>query len=199
MAITRSIKLLVEICGRCGDEVVNDNTGSGRPWLHLAGEPEDGHFPHFGIFLPREDVAAMCLRPDTTEADEEQEQAWVMPPPEVPGRPATEEEIGLSNRLGRRQIINFAKREGFTIDVRYSRGAIADQWGRLNRVTDSLGILGIHSDGRVFHAWWIEDSKGVLEFQNARCYGLVGFQQQNTLKRYITGTIEILAKVGPTR
>lgn len=188
------VKILVEKCGRCGAPLVGDNRGTGRPWLHLDGEPADGHYPHFGVVLDREQIIASITKyvEPEEEIDEDAEPvgeigSWVMPPPEIVGRPATDEEIGISNRIGRRQILNAAERNEFVTDVRFSRGWIADQWGRPKRVTDSLGIFGAHIDGRRFHAWWIEDSKGVLEFQNARCYGLLGFHGQRELVRYING------------
>lgn len=184
------VKFLIEKCGKCQGLIASDNRGTGKAWVHLDGEPADGHYPHFGVVLPPEATLAMCERtaPTVVEPEEKEERGiGALPPPVIYGRPATDEEIGLSNRIGRRQILNAAEREGFTTDVRFSRGWIADQWGRPGRVTDSIGIFGIHDDGRVFHAWWIEDSHGVLEFQNARCYGLVGFHGQRELVRYIRG------------
>lgn len=187
------VKLLIETCGRCGDTLVNDNRGLGKPFLHLGGEPADGHYPHHGVVLDREQIIASITKYVEPEPEEEDAEhigeigSWVMPPPEIPGRPATEEEIGTSNRIGRRIILNACERNEFVTDVRYSRGWIADQWGRPKRITDSIGIFGAHIDGRRFHAWWIEDSKGVLEFQNARCYGLLGFHGQRELVRYING------------
>jgi hypothetical protein len=193
------VKFLIEKCGRCHGLIASDNRGTGKPWVHLDGEPADGHFPHFGVVLERKVILEMCQRIEISplEAEPVERGIGALPPPEIPGRPATDEQIGLSNRIGRRQILNAAEREGFTTDVRYSRGWIADQWGRPGRVTDSIGIFGIHDDGRVFHAWWIEDSHGVLEFQNARCYGLVGFHGQRELVRYIRG--EEVATQPPTR
>lgn len=193
MAIVRQIKILTLDCGRCHGTIASDNTGSGKAWVHLDGEPADGHYPHFGVVLDREQVIASCQRfepepdPDDIPLDEPGLYAWVMPPPEIEGRPATDEEIGLSNRTGRRQIVNAAAREEFTVDSRYSRGWIADQWGRPKRVADSLGIFGIHSDGRGFHAWWLAEASGDLKFENARLLGAPGFHGQRELIRYIRG------------
>jgi hypothetical protein len=185
--IPHPVKLLVEICGRCHGELVGDNTGSGRPWQHLAGEPADGHLPHFGVVLEREAILAACIRRDTTEADQEAADAATMPAPEIPAHAATETEIGESGRLGRRQIINLARRNEFTIDVRFARGpAVADR-GKSYRQADSLGVFGIHADGRRFHAWWLEDAGGDLVFQNARCGGVIGFQSSEALKTYLRG------------
>lgn len=180
----RQVKLIVERCSRCLADVVNDNMGTGRPWLHLEGEPADGHPIAFGRLV--EDPIAAMTRVDTSVEDDAAEEAKIMPPPEIIGRPATDEEIG-NNRTARRQIINLAEKHGFTVDVRFSRGPVANQWGRFGRMADSLGILGV-TDGRAFHAWWLEDTKEGLKFQNARCHGLLGFQTVASLKKYIAGS-----------
>lgn len=181
---TALIKLLVETCAHCGGPLATDNTGSGKPWLHLDGEPADGHYPAFGVLCP--DPVAAMTRVDTSEEDDAAEERKVMPPPEIMGRPATEDEIG-NNRTARRQIVKAATNAGFTVDVRFSRGPVADQYGRFNRMADSVGILGV-TEGRAFHAWWLEDSKEGLKFQNARCHGVVGFQTVAALKKYIAGS-----------
>lgn len=187
---TAQIKLLVEPCSRCHGLLANDNTGSGRPWIHLDGEPGDGHLPIFGVLADRDAVREAMARnmADVEEIDEEKEARKILPPPEVMGRPATDEEIG-NNRTARRQILKAAIAAGFTVDARFSRGPVADQWGRFGRMADSVGMLGV-KPGAAFHAWWLEESGGGLKFQNARCHGVIGFQTVETLKKYIAGSLE---------
>lgn len=183
--IERPIRLLFEICAVCGDELVGDNTMSGKPWDHLAGPPADGHLPVFGQRVGDELARKVCAKPDTSEEDAALLEARRMPPPEQRARPAAEGEIG-DGRSGRRQILNLAKRQGFVCRVEFARGPVADQWGRFSRMADSLAIAGYHpEDERAFVAFWVEKSDGSLEFQGSYCHGVIGKQGSDKLKIYL--------------
>ena len=48
--ITREVRILFDKCAKCGRDIIGDNTGDGRPWQHVDGEPhDDSHFPAFGF------------------------------------------------------------------------------------------------------------------------------------------------------
>jgi hypothetical protein len=176
--------MLVEICGRCGDEIVNDNRNRGNLWLHLAGDPQDGHLPTFGT-PTSDEVLRRLFHPKESEKPVPQA-AFVVE--RVPVRDATDEEIGTSNRLGRRQLINHAKRNGFTVTARFARGPWIDQYGNPVRTVDSLVIYGWHeSDGRQFHCWWATKASGEYEFQRAFLAGTQGLTSSADALDYVKG------------
>jgi len=185
------IRYLYELCSTCGTEVVNDNLNTGRPWLHVMGEPADGHPVKFGTLVPRDDLAKIFApRQEVVDeaADDAADKLMANHPVQVHARTATQEEIGESARLGRRQILNLAKRMGFTTEARFSRGPVADQYGRWARDADSLLIAGWHpDDSRMFVAWWLADAHGELQTQTIKCAGLVGPQSVKALKDYLRG------------
>lgn len=183
------VKLLFEICAVCGDEVVGDNMMTGRAWQHLAGRPEDDHDVVFGARLGEELARSVCAKPNTTEEDAARLESYRMPEPEVRAREATEEEIGTSARVGRRQILNAAKKAGFETRVNYARGPLADQWGRFSRMADSLAMAGGHSDGRGFVAMWVAKADDALAFEGAYILGHPGKRSSDELKRYLRGEL----------
>lgn len=175
------VKILVEICGRCGCEVVGDNRIRLHAWQHLV-EPEDGHEPVFGTPLDAEILERLFALEVVEEVVEE---PW--PQPEVPVRDATDAEVGESNRLGRRQLMTHGRRNGFDVAARFNRGPVPDQYDRFKRMADSLVIYGSHPDGRRFYCWWIAKRDGEFEFQNGYGLGLPAGSGQQDVIDYVKG------------
>ena len=178
------IRYMLGTCGRCGEDVCGANVG-GAPWLHLAGEPQDGHFVHHGVLLSPEELRDIYARSAPPPADEGPQEQEPYPPPTIPGRDATEDEIGTSKRLTRRRIVDRARAAGFVVVACYSQGWWPDQWGRPARLADGLGIAGRHEDGRAFHCWWATKSNGEWEFQSATCAGVTDVVGQDRVVKYV--------------
>ena len=187
--IERPVKLLFAICAACGNEVVGDNTGSGRAWQHLA-TPDD-HTILFGTRVADEALAAALAWP---KPGAQEEAADEHPPMPAPGTPRDIEDAELGdNRSGKRQIFKLAKAQGFDTHGRFVRGPVTDQWGRYSRTLDRLYLVGSHPDGRRFLAAWETAANGDWGFDGAFCHGVLeGKVSSARLKTYLRSPRDVV-------
>ena len=184
--ITREVRILFDKCAKCGRDIIGDNTGDGRPWQHVDGEPhDDSHFPAFGFLAgDRVRIASLLELEDVLTVPEN-------PGPGTP-RPATEEEIG-NNRSGRRQIINLAEKHGFTVTTSVCTGPVKAQGEQGWRLVDSFGLAMVHPDGRHAVACWESKAgEGDWSYLFAMCSGTTaGLVGSPGLKRYLIGETNV--------
>lgn len=161
------VKTLIQTCGRCGGQVVGDNMGTGRPWQHIDG-PDD-HPVIFGTPAPA--LGSRATLDDLEAVLLEEPDPW--PEPGTP-EPAADELFG-NNRNGRRQILNLAEKQGFTVEALLCTGPVtvghasSGNWA----LVDSLAVGFTHPDGRRAVACW--ERKGEdWEYLFALCSGTVG-------------------------
>jgi len=113
--VEHEIKILLQTCGRCGGQVVGDNTGSGLPWQHV--DRADDHHVIFGTPAPAGIITPPAGLAALEEILEEDEDVTAGLPAGGEPRRVPIEDLGLSGRSGIRQMMNAATLGGFTTEV----------------------------------------------------------------------------------
>lgn len=143
---------MINTCGVCNCEVrlytVETIRGPERQWRHPNPDKSVGvHRAILGVPAP---PLARVFRPtDVEETQDDEEEVLVddVPPPEVPQRPALEEEIVK----GARDLIRVAEKEGLGVESLFARGTWPTRGGK---VVEILAVRFVRGDNDRAVATW---------------------------------------------